>query len=723
MRPIGPISFDMMIKFLKFLLLFTALTPLVYTPQLIYPFVLGKALFFRVIIEAALILFLIALVINQDLRRKLVDSLKNPLAALLVLFFISAGVSTLVAVNPYRSFWGEVERMEGLFGLLHYLVFFLIAITLFDKRDWERFVKVSLITGLIIAFYGLLQFFGVTEFPLAFPQRARPDAFLGNPSFLGAHFVFLGALAAFLFLKESQKAFWRYFSLLILVVSLITVFLSGTRGAIVSLASGLIFLLAFVYHLGWRRKLLIGALAVIVVALVGFWLTRHQPLWQTIPGVNRFARLGFDSPTVRTRLLAIQVAGEAIKEKPIFGWGIDNLNVGYNKHFNPDYSLYEAAWFDRAHNKLLDVGVMQGLVGLLLYLSVWVLVFYYLFKYPDWRFKLPLLLLLVMYFVQNLFVFDQINSYLMSFTVLGIAAGAIPDRLKIDDWWFADSWRRFLAVGLAVVLALLLFYLLYFYNFVPARQAFLFNKTRNAVRDVQLISQAADRFLAPYNFAQNTIRAEFMDFLLETDAFKKKEFEFMTSKSLLAVEELIKREPYEPKMFIRLSEAYNDLGRSQPEFFEKSEKVLRQAIELSPQRQDIYYHLAYTLVAQGKKDEAVAVARQAVNLNSAVGRAHYILGVILSLAGERYRVEGEQAIERAFTLKGLFLEEQDYKNLETIFRNGLLYHLRRREAEPLVKIAKRFREIKPAIADELTVIISLAEKGDWLRLDSLLGLR
>ena len=118
----------MLTKSIKFLLLATALTPLIFAPAVIFPFILGKAFFFRVIIEIALVLFLI--------RGQFSNIAKKPLFILVALFFASAIISTILAVNPYRAFWGEAERMEGLFGLLHYFVFFVMAISIFEKKDW-----------------------------------------------------------------------------------------------------------------------------------------------------------------------------------------------------------------------------------------------------------------------------------------------------------------------------------------------------------------------------------------------------------------------------------------------------------------------------------------------------------------------------------------------------------------------------------------------------------
>ena len=88
----------------------------------------------RHIIELALIVFLILLFpkLNNPSQDKKFATLytlhptpllKNPIFLSLLVFFSSMTISAIFAVNPYRAFWGDLERGEGFFGIIHYFLF------------------------------------------------------------------------------------------------------------------------------------------------------------------------------------------------------------------------------------------------------------------------------------------------------------------------------------------------------------------------------------------------------------------------------------------------------------------------------------------------------------------------------------------------------------------------------------------------------------------------
>ena len=400
---------------------------------------MGKTVFYRSVIEIALILFLIYLLLNLKAFKHL-NFIKNPLIISLALFFISLVVSVVLADNSYRAFWGDLERGEGLFGMLHALVFMFIATIIFEKKDWLNYFKISLIVGFIVIFYAILQYFGIRNFPFALIPEARPISYIGNAAFLATHMFFLMMFAAVVFFKtykpinfKFKLSYWRHFSLLIIILSALTVFITGTRGAILGLGAGIFALLAYFSIYGRRKsvritasiklnlqKLAIGLILMMFIFSGAFWFTRDNQVWQKVPGLNRLAKTAaFDINDASTqfRLMTWKLSWKAFKEKPFFGWGPENYIIAYEKYYDPDYALYGESWLDRAHNKVIDVVVMQGIFGLVVYLGIFGAVFYLLFrKTNEIRDKdggnaaaggvnfLPLFIAagLIGYFVQNL---------------------------------------------------------------------------------------------------------------------------------------------------------------------------------------------------------------------------------------------------------------------------------------------------------------------------------
>lgn len=773
-------------KILKYLLLATALTPLIVTSSTPFPFVAGKTFFYRGIIELAVLVvaayFLIRLIRPigpigligpiGPIRRI------SPIGLFLVLFLFSVLLSTTLAVNPYRAFFGDIDRGEGFLGMLHYFVFLVLGLVFFKKDDWLNFFKISLVVLPVMVLYAWLQFFGVTNFPFALGSSSQPGSFTGNPAFFSSYLIISLALAAAVFFNSASRTFWRYFSLVVTVLAVATVFLTGIRGAILGILVGLFILgIYFLFREKQLRVVGAGVLVLLILFAGVFWFTRTADFWQDVPGLKRFARASFDIPSVTTRLLALGVSWEAFKERPILGWGPENYSIAYNKHYDPRYSLYAEDWFDRAHNKIAEIGVIQGGLGLIVYLGLFISLFAVLFrrKIPGYAF---LAAVFAAYFVQNLFLFDNVTSYIPFFAILGfLIVQTSTAENPSPPAPLPRSAKHVTAAG-ALILMALVFYSLYSYLYLPYRQSAAYTlATRLRVGDK--ILAAADNFLYPYSFVQLTIRSRFHDFLYDNGLFGRQQFRPLIDKSLAALGEAVNREPYDPRNFARLIEGYNELAKAEGKFFEQSRILAEQAIALSPRRQGLYSHLAFALAGEKRYEEAIAVDRRSVELAPNSAKAHLNLGITLSLAaedeknkgtptGEAYKKEALKELDRAFELgrtvlggsrvyegenlsntQFLLFIESDFKNMLTIYRvfdqldkvfevlkialnddlgtaenrdflhDGIILGRLFRDKEAIIKYARRLKEIEPALADDMDVIIDLTEKEKWEILDTL----
>lgn len=720
-----------LIKAIKILLFLTVLTPLVFAPSLVFPFVTGKAFFFRILVELAAVLFIVLLVWRPAYLNSFLRLLQKPLMILVGLFLLSGLVSTFVAVDPFKAFFGDAERMDGLFGMLHYAAFLVLAVYLFDKNEWRRYLKLSLGVGAVLGVYGLFHYFGYTADNAYYlpPPRSpgRPDSSLGNSSFVSGHFLMMLGIAVTLWWRSVRNS-WQYWLLMGLsVFSVMMVFIGGARGSLVGLVVGLaVAALYFTYHgvsLG-ARKIAMGVLIGLVVSVGFFGVTRNWDFWLSVPGLGRIAKLTVNDATLQTRFLSWRSGFEAFRERPILGWGPDNFNVAYNKYYNPDYAKYENRWFDRAHNRLVDVAVMQGLFGLLAYLIIFAWVMLKLWRSKDYRLAAPLIFVFVSYFFHNLFIFDHISSYVMFFAFLGF----VFDMTKREDdlsqepvaiWLKKGAWLAL------VVLLLAILYSLYAFNLVPIKQARAYIRAAQ-IDDGYEIEKLTDDFLGPKTMVQGYIADAFISFLEHTNSYGNAELDFLTEKSVVAMEDYLKTHPYDPRMMIRLSEAYVQRGKRDNDkaYYEKAVAILKKGLELAPKRQDLHYQLAYSLIPLEKTDEAIATAQRAVDLSPEVGRAHYILGLILALSpGEDNRRASEEAVARAFELGGLYLDRQDYLNLGNLYGQNILFYVKKRDAAGVIRNAEAMKIVDESIVDDLNIVIEAAEKRDWATLDKMLQVR
>ncbi len=773
---------------IKFSLFLTAFTPLIISRSTIFPFILGKTLFFRSVVEIALILFLVylsakAISVNR-FKSALIGAVKNPLIVFLVLFFISLAVSAVFAENNYRAFWGDLERGEGLFGMLHALVFMLIAAVIFKKNDWLNYFKISLIVGFIVVFYAFLQYFGVRNFPFALMPEARPVSYIGNAAFLATHMFFLIIFAAIVFLNTSKfldlkplKTFrflyWRCFSLLTITAAAAAIFISGTRGAILGLGAGIIALfIYFIFQkqsisLNFRefppvslRQISILFLTFLIIFAGVFWLTRENIFWQKIPGLNRLAKTAaFDINDASTqfRLITWKLSWKAFKEKPLFGWGPENYIVAYEKYYDPEYAVYGESWLDRAHNKIIDVAVMQGAFGLIAYLGIFGAVFYLLIKKPLIYSKF-LMAGLIGYFIQNLFVFDQVISYGAFFAVLGYIISNNGNQFQKTP--FFEINRRYPAFYfIAAVLIVALGYSLYFYNLVPYIQARLFKASSGVSSNAYEVAAALKRAMYPYNFAQFNIRSTGVDivyldqFFYNASYVSNPKFKPLGNLLIEGIDELAKKEPYDIRVLIREVEMLNGITKvvdeeSAKPLFEKAEKLMREAVKRAPNRQEVYYHLAFNLAGQKRYEESFEAAKQAISLNPKVARAHFHLALVLAIADKNkeaagvlekvveldpdlntlmsgdqntvlliYNLAGQKEKSAGFIIKslnkeiGIIFEKQYYEE-------ALRYFAARKDADNFIKVANYLKQF-PELKDDMEVLIDLAEKGMWGIINSL----
>lgn len=799
-------------KLIKITLYATILTPVVTYNGVIFPFVFPKTVFFRGLVSLALALFVFYLLVelyqrNQKeiskIKTKAVEIIKNPLFLALGIFLLSFVISTIFADNPYRAFWGDVERAEGLFGILHYFVFALLVAFVFKKDDWVKFFKFSLGVGIFIIFIAFLEFFGLKFLIFEPPQKERVQSYIGNSAFLATYlfFVLVSAVITILYYKipicskESPKGLisksWLYLSLAAIPLSAITIFMTGTRGAMIGLISVLV---VFLVYISLSRKIseslpkikgislrqISSLVLVFIFIFSGFFLTTmDSPKWQKVPGLSRMAELGIsdrEDPSTAFRLITWELSWEAFKEKPLLGWGPENFLNAYQAHYDPSYAIFGDAWLDRAHNAFLDALVMRGALGFLVYLGLFVALFYLLLRrsFDDDKYgyaRAAIVAIMVGYVIQNIFVFDQIISFIFLFALFGLLISGVFEKEREIDSELKEKGlgyrQKLIAVPVLVFIAVASVYSLYAYNYIPFVQAKTFKASPGASENVHVIVEKLEESMTPYNFAQLNIRAKGIDVIYMGQYFENLEYaanpNFRPLGNLLIdrMAELIVREPYDTRLFIRLTEMFNGLARAigtetdeAMRLYRQGEGLLREAARIAPKRQDIYYHLSFNLGLQGNHDESIELAQYAVDLEPRVARSHYFLALAYGLADMNekaretliyaeekdpsfrsfkgsdidavvnlYSVLGEYERVVDMIFKTTHPEDHPEKIKRVLraefYETALTYFIILEEKESLIQVAKFASERFPETADDMEVVIDLAEKDMWQILQSL----
>lgn len=444
------------------LLLFT---PLIVSTSLFFPFITGKAFFFRLVVEIALALWLVLIWLKPEYRPQ-----KSYLLIGVVSLVAITVLTTIFGPNPVRSFWSNFERMDGLVNYLHLLGYFLVLISVFEREKiWHWFWNASLGVSVIIGLYGLLQLVGQLEIHQG---GARLDATLGNSAYLAVYALFHVFLALWLLMSNWQINWRRYLYGAIMVLNLVVLYYTATRGTILGLVGGGLLSLLL---LAWREKknllsrnIATGILLAAIVLLGSFYLMRGSQFVTTSPVLSRFASISLSDKTTESRLTIWGMALEGFKERPVLGWGPENFSLVFGKYYEPKLWSQEP-WFDRSHNIFLDWLITAGILGLLAYLSLFGAALYYLWRRRS-NFTVIegsiLTGLLAAYFFNNIFVFDNLVSYIMFLAILAYIHFRVSPEM-IPKVWPTKTTNHFWAQAGAVLIAGALLVMIYVVNLKP----------------------------------------------------------------------------------------------------------------------------------------------------------------------------------------------------------------------------------------------------------------
>lgn len=692
------------------LLLANAITPLVVWPGIASSHVFPKAILSRSLIEAALIcalVYAIRMLVVRPVesvgmaKARVREFARNPLIITLGLFFVSLFVSTLLATDRFWAFWGPIDRAEGFWGMLHLLVFFILGSLFLERRHWLLFFQLSLGVGIVLAARAGFEFFGLFDIK----QSSRPSSFIGNSAYLAMQMLFLIAFSALIFHETKQarsprwtQRLWCYGAPALALLFLVTLFITKSRGVLLGFAAGSIaFLAYYAFHKRTQAekpsppppvrtvsRLLLGF---VVIFGIAFFATRDAPVWQSVPGLDRLAQtsmLDKHDASAQVRLGVWRMSWEAYKERPIFGWGPENYLVAFERHYDPALATHGQLWFDRAHNKLLDVLVMQGAFGLLAYLALFGAALFLVAKLANGP-KALLIAILIAYFVQNLVFFDNLLSYLTFFALLGYVFRLWRDEKKasgdvqLSDMPMVAMPMRpraayFLMAGSALS-SLFLIASLYLWNWVPLAQANSY-KGATASNSVEKIVASLAGAMTPYNFAQANIRTGAIDNIYLQQFFYNDGYRLNPAHAplgdilLKGMQDIIDRHPaYDARYYTTLVEMMNGYARSDASYYAKAEPLLRKALAIAPTHQEIHYHLAFNLAGQGRFDEAIQTAQHAVDLSPTALVARLRLGLIYAAAGEN--VNGQQEIARMGVIDPSLrnLSENDLKMLYFLYES------------------------------------------------------
>lgn len=625
------------------------LTPFVITPQTIFPFIVGKALYARVIIEVVFGFWVLLAFLSPAYR--------PPRSWLLILFGLALGVSLVAAcsgVSVQRSLWSSYERMQGVVDLAHWFVFALVlASVVRTVQAWSVLLNLNLGLSLMMALLAIAQSYYFPDARLLSwdPPTARVAATLGNPIYLSAYLmvnivIALGFLARsflpvaapasggkrarrrrrkqpsasdlkrqLLLLKRQRRLLWvqRLLWGSAVSIELWALGLAGSRGGMAGLVTALGCLAAgglFVGRAQTARLAAVGLMGLCGTALVLLLTMFFRPsILMPDTGIsNPRLRHLTSSGTIRTRLAAWEAGFKGFADRPFLGWGPENYIVVFGRHVSGVGT--HSKIHDSAHNRIVEELATKGLLGLVSYLAVWGLTFLVVLraaKGMDSRERVLTLFVgaaLTGQFVQSQFAPEGSVGFLQYVLLLafvarleGGAAGrpavqlgqgvfSAFERLTRPAFLRPRLTRAAVVVGILVLLGTNLLANRSIYSAAGTTL-----RTSAPANTLGQLRGAFQQAISDFRPLANYPRLLLFETLAQLWDFLRAQSRIETERMLALVNAeavaALENNPSDWQIAVALTKLYRVIGASDPAYEDEARRYLERALDLAPRRKEV----------------------------------------------------------------------------------------------------------------------------------------
>ncbi len=633
-----------------------------------FPFITGKNFTFRIVTEIIFAAWLILALTDKAYRPK-----KSWILYSLTIFVGVMALADIFSANPFKSFWSNYERMEGWVTLAHLLAYFIVMISVLAKEKlWDAFFQTSLGVNLTVVLYSILQ----TAHLLVINQGGtRTDATLGNATYLAVYALFNIFIAA-LFLVRTHDKFkpqknlfialgfnagfflfmlpllshanlssstqgamyvWAFMSLIVInlglyltvfakqertflafviVLDIITLFNTATRGAIIGFIFGVaiagILLALFEKKDKFVRNIALTFIIGSVVLVAGFLALRNTNFVKNNQVLARFASISLTEKTTLSRFTLWKMSLQGFAERPILGWGQESFNYVFNAHYNPE--LYnQEQWFDRTHNVIFDWLIAGGILGLGMYLAFFFAILYYIWKTKNATAftlmeKALLTGLLAAYFIHNLFVFDNITSYLLFVAIAAYVHHRTNPKPELEHMHAPVANQ--MAVPVVLVGLVFALYAVNVPSFLTAR-TLIEILSQPQSNDLTLRTDLFKKAIAYNGFANQEVREQLFSFAGQVAGSQQS----LSGKQALLdfTNEQIKKQaqetPNDARIYMVASSYFIQAGD-----YKNAMNMLMTAHKLSPQKQSIDFSIAGVYMVQQDYTDAYSWMKQAYEL-------------------------------------------------------------------------------------------------------------
>lgn len=295
----------------------------------------------------------------------------NGLIIFLGAMLIWSTISTVFSTNVDLSFYGDSYRMDGLLSYLGYAGIFILAINLSDRKHIQIVLNVLCASAAILALLCLIDVPAINSYC----RIARDLAVFSNSNHYG-YYICMVIMSCVLLLATDKKKKRTTATIAVIAVHIAELILLSNAliqckslGPLLAVAFALLVLFVLTFFVDRPKAKRIGAIVLLIVIVAGVstidtWdLGKEAHELSTDLETIHSASSGSDTENSiddigSGRGILWAGAVQFIGERPVFGYGPDNLGERYTEI---------GARNDRPHNEILQFAASLGIPAALFY--------------------------------------------------------------------------------------------------------------------------------------------------------------------------------------------------------------------------------------------------------------------------------------------------------------------------------------------------------------------
>ena len=277
------------------------------------------------------------------------------------IYIILIIISTFFSSNIGRSILGSDYLQEGLITYLSYVSLFLNCTIIKEKKHILQILKVFSIVGCILSITTLIGYY--FDLQLCTKEEIyRPFLSIFNNENHAAYYYMMTYVASILVFYFSEKKS-SYIYLATSIIILHNLILNNTMGCLLSVLCILIIIIIYTII---KKKYITNLIVILTMFLLVSTIN-----YETILGHFSFIKTDIERMETNNTSEVNQIGSNRLGlwkygiqfalEKPLFGYGNENIKEQYEKYELPEY-------VGRPHNEFIQIAAFFGIPALIVYL-------------------------------------------------------------------------------------------------------------------------------------------------------------------------------------------------------------------------------------------------------------------------------------------------------------------------------------------------------------------